>query len=585
MKSLVSLGSSKAGAKDGPSEAAMIRVFGKRVQATLRRGSRLIDVVVYDEDPARARTLCQSLLSEYTRMNFEQRLEASRPANQYLLQEADRLKDKLEKSEQRLQAYREEKQAVSLEDKQNIIVDTLKDLNLKLGAARTERVKLESDLAQVERCNGKTDELLAVASIASSQDVLALKARLSEQAGSLANLKERYGQESPRYAQAESQMQNVKADLETNVRQVAAQIKGACESARATEKKLLDALRDQEQQALQLNRILIQYNVLSRDVDSDRALYQAVLSQLKESQVIQGINEGNIRVVSAASLPDDDQPAKPRKLQSLAIGLALGLMLGGGLGLALHFRRTPLMGVVEAEEILNLPAVGAIPKAGLMGKGLVVTGRPNGPVAEAFRSLRTAVNLRSRGNGTQSILFAGAMPGEGKTFCAANFAASLAQEGLRTLLIDADLRRPGLGAYFPSKNGAAGLADVLRGQADLSQAAQGTEVPHLSFLPAGTAATSAAELLGTQALRDLLAAAMGKYDRVVIDSPAVLPVSDGLLVAAQVSAVCLVVRARQTPWRLARRAERLLAAAAGRAPLGFVFNRMRGGPGNYYSAG
>jgi polysaccharide biosynthesis transport protein len=269
---------------------------------------------------------------------------------------------------------------------------------------------------------------------------------------------------------------------------------------------------------------------------------------------------------------------------ALALGLFAGLTLGAGASLGLHFRKAPLMSVAQAEYVLDLPSLGAIPKAWSAGtNGQAPLVKPLSPAAEAFRTLRAAITLKAREGQARSVLFTSATPGEGKTFCAVNFASSLAGEGLRTLLIDGDLRRPRIGGYFLGGEKRPGVGEVLAGRIDLSKAVSSTQVDHLDVLPAGSFGPGAPELLVGDGIGKLIDAALATYDRVVVDTAPVLPVSDALLIAAHVHSICLVVRARKTASRFVSRAERLLTDAAGKPPTGFVLNRIKHGFGGYDS--
>ena len=208
---------------------------------------------------------------------------------------------------------------------------------------------------------------------------------------------------------------------------------------------------------------------------------------------------------------------------------------------------------------------------------------PASPEAEAFRTLRTSISLLGKESEFRSFLFTSALPSEGKTFVALNFALSLAQQGLETVIIDADLREPRVETALQSKGESAGLTDLLSGQIDLNDAVRATQHDNLIVLPAGRRAPDPAKLLGNKQFEKIVESLLREFDRVVIDSPPVNAVSDALLVAASAHATCLVVRAGKTPKRAIRRAiNQLHVAHASLA--GFVFNRLpiQGRSAGYY---
>ncbi len=562
------------GKSEAPSDASLIRLMNDRVKVGLRRGTRLIDITVSAQDPTLAAQLSQTVVAEYTRLNFEQKVEASRPAHGYMTGELERLKRKLEDSEQKLQAYREEKRAVSLEQTQNIVVESLKDLNKSLSEARSARIKLEADVAAVAQAQDRPAQLLAMAGIGNLPDVVALKQSVAEKEAALASLAERYDARHPTYLQAQSELAKLNLSLTKAAQGAAEHLKTSLHAAQETEQKLEAALKAQEKQALDLSHISIQYNTLVREVESDRTLYDAVLKQFKETQIVQGVEQGAVRVVEPATVPD--RPVSPRKAAALAVALLLGLAGGTLTTLVPAWFNAPLTSVEEAERHLGIPAIAAVPKSRLREgqHRIFLLDQPAAPASEALRSLRAVLSLHGSNGDSRSYIFTSALPGEGKTFCAVNFAASLALEGHRTLLVDFDLRVPGVGLQLFGKDAHPGVAEVLQGRATLAEAVRPTKLEHLFVLTAGASITGPSELLASPALEKLLKEAAISYDRVVMDSAPVLPVSDTLRLVGHSHHTCLVVRAGATSGRAVARAQQMLTRAAGGPPAGFVLNQV-----------
>ena len=576
------------------SEDELIRALFRRVTAKLRRGTRLIDVSVESTSPELAQQLSQSMVKEFIRQSFEQRAGVSQVANEFLVQEANRLKAKLQESERALQSYRENNDAVSLEEKQNITVETLKDLNLKLTAARTERMKRESEFVQFKNSSASTaEELLAIPAIATAPDVLEVKSGISNKESEIAMLTQRYRSEHPKFIQAQSQLRELRASLERTIRKAGETLGAANESATVTERKIEAALREQEKLALELNKMAIPYNALVRDMESDRALYESVLTRLKETDVTKGIETNNVRIVDLARLPM--APIKPQKPLILTGSIVAGILLGIALCFALNAIDSSLKTVDDAERILGISAIAAVPngsgKAKTAGKREskshpqpMMLEEPQSHVAEAFRSLRTSLALRE-GTGTQqTILFTSAVPAEGKSFCSVNCATSLAQQGLRTLIIDADLRRPTVGKVLCPNEQSPGLSDFLAKQCDLDIAIKDTGIENLSVLPAGTIAMKPAELLCATSLTRLFSESrLAEFDRIVVDTAPINAVSDALHIIKYVQVVCLVARSFSTPAGAVKRALRSLQDA-GASEVGLVINRLpvRTGAGYYY---
>jgi capsular exopolysaccharide synthesis family protein len=268
----------------------------------------------------------------------------------------------------------------------------------------------------------------------------------------------------------------------------------------------------------------------------------------------------------------------------IAGALLAGLFLGLVLIFGLNAFDSSLKTVDRAEKALALPAVGAVPKAAKdAGSDLITLQEPHGAVAEAFRTLRTSMSLLGKESDRRSFLFTSAIPGEGKSFCSINYAVALAQQGLRTLLIDADLRLPTIGKRLFEDQPHPGTSDVLAALTPLDQAVRPAKVENLFVMTAGNRAPNPAELLSGGGFGELVQKALTTYDRVVIDSAPVNAVADSLLLVRHVQSVCLVVHAAKTPRKAVQRACQKLAEAGGK-PVGFILNRLpaHGGVGYYY---
>lgn len=566
------------------SEKEIVDQFERHVSVQLIRSTRLIAIDAEMEDKTLPPKICSTIVNEYVKTNLEQRVQINKEAGQFLVDQADELKKKLEKSEQSLQDYKEKNQAVSLDQSQNIVVEELKVLNAKLSAAKADRLKLESDFAQVQKLSGRdASELLKIGSIATDPGMLEQKKKVAEQEADIARLQQRYLPKHPKYIQAQSQLQELQDGLSRTAMRVAESLGNSLEAAVQTEKKLEDALREQEQKALELNKMSIAYNVLSREVDTDRALYNSVLSRLKETDVTRGLKQEQFRIVEAPVTPE--KPVKPRKMFTLAVSLLAGFCIGVGLTIGLNALDSSLKTVDRAEKLLGLAAVGAVPKARAGGAvdPLMVLQEPHGAVAEAFRTLRTSMSLLGRDSDRKTFLFTSAVPGEGKSFCSINYAIALAQQGLRTLLIDADLRLPTIARRLFDDEPHPGTSDFIAGHVSLEEALRHSSVENLSVMTAGNRAPNPAELLAAGGFGDLLKRALTKFDRIVVDSAPVNAVADTLLLVRDVQSVCLVVHAARTPRKAILRACQKLTEAGAR-PAGQILNQLpsHGGAGYYY---
>ena len=565
-----------------PSREQLANVLAGIIDVRLRRFTRLIDVTVVHTSPQLTAVMANSLIREYMKQNLEQYSDASQVANEFLLEEARRLKKKLEESEHALHAYREKSKSVSLEQRQDIVNPKLKELSQRLTEAKSKRIDWAAKLAQVKQLGTNDQALLVLPVVATDPVIMNIQANISRAESEFANLRQRYKEKHPKYLQAASQLAEWRKELYSAVRKIGQTVAVSHESALAAEKELDQAVVEQEAVALDLNRQLIEYNVLAREVESDKMFYDAVNSRLKETSLAKELPSNIVRVVQNANPPE--YPFSPNKRKILLLGALAGLLGGFLIVIALNAIDRSVKTVDQAEELLQLAVLSAIPEVKIKDHTvLVVAEDAKSPGAESFRSLRTSLRMLGREEDRRTFLFTSALPQEGKTFCAANYSLSLAQQGLNTLLIDGDLRRPAVeNAIFGHKSQHAGVTDYLTGQKKLSEIIQTTRHEHFSFISAGTTAPNPAELLAQRNFDLLIDEALLRFDRVIVDSAPIHAVSDTLVMLNRIQTVCLVVRACKTPAGASARATQMLQKA-GALPAGVVLNRLPRRKGRGYN--
>jgi capsular exopolysaccharide synthesis family protein len=569
-----------------PTDDKLIKVLTGRVSIKVRRGTRLIDIIAKSRDPKLAQAIALSFVDEYLRLDMDQRSGVSSMANTFLIRQAGELKGKLEASEHALQTYREEHNALSLENTQNIVVDSLKDLNTRLGQARSDRMKLESDVNQVKLIGDNDPKaLLSIPSIATSPLVVDAQRLVSDQSGEIADLSRRYRAEHPKYIQAKSRLAQLQGDLDRTIMRVGGEVQTALQSALENEQKIEAALKQQEQASSDLDKIAIPYNVLRHSVDADRDLYQSILTRLKETDITKLIETAPIRMVETPRIAS--KPISPKIPLMLFASVFLGFGAGLAICLFLHSMDTSVRNVEEAEHTLGLTVIAAVPrlkrtKAAGAWKGMPMVSEPYSVTAEAFRSLRTVLELKVVTD-RQVLLFTSAMQEEGKTFCSTNCAVALAQQGYRTLIIDTDLRHPSVAAALHRPEDAPGLVDYLTGASFIEESIRESEVKGLWVMTAGKNARNPSELIAGDKMAKLFSdPALEGFERIVLDTAPVTAVSDSLHLVKFATSTCIVVRAGRTPARAALRAHAALLGARV-MDAGIVLNRIP--TMSYYSYG
>jgi polysaccharide biosynthesis transport protein len=555
------------------------------VSATVRKGTRLIDVAATDTNAERAQLIAQTVVKEFMRQTIEQRMAAAQVANDFLRDEAEKLKAKLEASEEKLQKYKEEQNAVSLQEDQNITVAKLKELSVQVGEARNQRIKLESDMDLLRKIpEADIDQMLQIPSVSAIPAVQALRAQVNSAEADLAATQKRYLLQHPRTIQATTQLEQLRTSLRATLRNAGEILNTQYQGAVDAETRLNEALKEQEQDALELNKIAIPYNVLQREVDSDRAMYDAVNARLRETSVSLGVESTPFRIVQE---PLAAKPVPGPLLKMLGLGLFLGLALGAGTIFGLDMLDSSLRYVDQAESFLKLPVLAVVSDLpSQRGDKIpsVFSDAGQSQQAEAFRSMRTTLSLLGDEAHRRSFLVTSAIPGEGKTFCAYNAAMSFAAEGQKTILVDADLRMPAVHKIFSDAEGArrhAGLSDYLSGDVEIDRIIMAGPQENLSVICAGGKTSNPGELLGADRFATLMKTLTERFDRVILDSAPVNAVSDTLRITPLANYVCLVVRAAKTPKKALARAKKLLENAKGRLA-GFILNRVHLGRDSAY---
>ena len=541
--------------------------------AQLRKGTHLIDVTVEHTDPRLTAQLANSFVNELIRQNSESYKTASQLAATFLSEEAQQLQHKLNEAEAKLQTYKD--QSLSLEQQQAIVAENLKSLNEKVESAKAERVRLETEYRSAKDIEDDVPKLLELPVIAADPSVVATRASIAHQTVEFGNIKQVFLQKHPTYIQAQGKLGELQQGLSNATLRAAQMMRATYENAVSQELALAKELAKQEAEAQTLNKQFIPYNVLLRDIEQYRALYDSVVKRMGETTIAGNLDTQRIQIFQIAEAPKS--PIKPNRTRVLMFGVMAGLGCGLILAFGRGFLDDSFKTLTETEQILKMPVLSTIPQIPSVetGEKRVVVDS-DGPTsgAESFRFLRTSLSLHNQEQPLRTCLFTSAMPGEGKTFCAVNYAVSLALQGLSTVLIDCDLRRPMVDEFFwGEKSDHWGVTQFLNRKQRFDDIVQATTIENLWLVTAGPYSPNASELLAKYPFDLLLEEALRRFDRVVVDSAPVFGVSDTLLLVSHADVVCLVVRARHTSKATVRRAAQVLERAG--APMaGVILNAV-----------
>jgi capsular exopolysaccharide synthesis family protein len=568
-----------------------LKRFSRHVKASLRRNSRLIDINVSATNAALSARLANSLVENYLGEDALAQHTTTGNANEFLRKEAEDQKEKLTKAEQALQDYRKEAGSVSLEQNQDIVTPQLQDLNRRLTESKANLVEAEGDYKDSLKMTTNLDGLLAYTNVLSDPEVAQISQNLAKSEMDLVLVKQRYREKHPKYILAQASLRGLNDQLTATAERVRSRIQEsmriAFEKALTAQEGLESELMTAKTNAVQLGDVAVHYNVLSRDYESAKQQYDAIIQRLSETHVEAQLTPERIRVIQKALVPE--KASSPKVLLAFAVDTFGGLIAGLVICFILEAANTTFRTVDEAEQFLALPVLGTVPKL-IKGKSdarkLVAAEGSQSTGAEVFRTLRTTLSMLGPEKDRRTYLFTSSLPSEGKTFTSLNYAVSLAQQDLRTLLIDLDLRRPSVEQYFTGKRSTLpGVTDYFLGRKKFSEVCIQHEETHKFFwMPSGTNVPNPLELLTKVDFLQMINEGLSQFDRIVIDTAPLLPVSDTLLLASKVQTVVLVVQGCKTARKVVERSLQLLNKA--NAPIGgIVLNLMpnRRFTGYYYS--
>lgn len=504
------------------------------------RDSRLIRLAIAHPDPALAARIANAYADVFIRNNLERRYEANSYARNYLEQRINTIRGRLEQSERQLVAYAQRQGIVTLtfdsgngqggRSEQTLDAQSITQANEALQRARTERIAAEQRYRQTQGSGTTVDAM-------SNPTVQALT---SQRADLQAQYQERLGiyqEDYPAMVSLRTRIAAIDREIAQATRSVSSSLGNEVEAARAREAALqsrVDALRAS---LLNLRERSIQYTILQREVDTNRALYDALLQRYKEVGVAGGVGVNIISIVDRAEVPT--APFKPNLPLNILLGLVAGLVLGFGSAFALEWMDDTIKSPEDLGGKLNIAALGVVPSAGKSADVQEQLQDARSELSEAYQSVRTALQFATDHGVPRTLLVTSTRAGEGKSTTALSIAHSLATLGSSVLLVDSDLRKP----TFRSASDAEGLSSLLAGSGELEKAIHPTDLEKLFLLPAGRIPPNPAELLAGDRFQSLLERVSKMFDHVVVDGPPVLGLADAPLLASHCEGTVFVIEA------------------------------------------
>ena len=559
--------------------------------------SRLLDISFESNNPLLAAQVVNAHIKNFIEQNFQSRYEATSRASTWLADQLNELKIRVQKSEDARIAYERQNQIWSLDgDKQNVATQRLADLNRQLTDAQSERMRKQSLFEYAKA--GDQDSVPQIRDNPAVQDLVRKRTDVYTQYADALN---QYGPNFPKVQRLQSQLKEIDAAADREKKAAMTRMESDYREARQREELLAQALEQQKAEVNQMSERMVQYSILKREAEANKALYDGLLTKLKEAGISAGLRSSNIRVVDPAMVPT--YPSRPAKSRNIVLSFLVGLVGGIGLALLREYMDNTIKSPDDIETLARLPSLAVVPAftesngdrsrvkllKGVSSNGhdkrieLVAQHLPKSQMSEAFRALRTALLLSQADHPPQVILVTSALPREGKTTSAANLAVTLAQLGDRTLLIDADLRKPGVGRLLNLGSAKyAGLSSYLAGVSSLDLVTiQHPAIPNLSAIPTGPLPPNPADLLSSHNMTDAIAELRTKFKFIVIDSPPIMAATDAVILSVKTDGVLLVVRSGETPKEAFTRTRDLLLSVKCRL-LGVVLNAVDSSAPDYY---
>ena len=557
---------------------AVVRDFRNNLQVQLVRNSQLaqISFIAYDKELAAA--VPNTLAEIFVESDLDSRVAMTQKATSWLRDRMGELRGKVEAAEKSLQEFRDRERIV---DAKGVSLSgagkQLEELTRGLVEARQKRAEAESayNLVQQVRAGRAQASFDTIPHVLRHPLVQRFKEQEAEAERKLGDAAKRYGPEHPKMIQARAEVDTAKESTRRQIEVVVSGIAREYEVARANEAAIERALGQSKNDIQSINRKEFQLGVLEREVLQNRNLYDMFVNRLKETSAAGDLQSTVARLVDPATVPG--QTHAPRKGQLIVVATLLALLISAILAMIIDRLNNTVNSTSDVEQRLGVPVLGVLQKIkGFLKKGFVSElaffKDSQSTFAESVRTVRTSVLMSALDHQHKVVVVTSSVPEEGKTTLSFNLACALGQVK-KVLLVDGDMRRPKIGKLAGRDGRAPGLADLVAGQAQVSQCVFFHESSGIHILPAGTPPPNPLELLSSKRFEDVIGKLKEAFDIVVIDSAPLQLVSDSLVLSQHASSLIYVVKADATPYQVAQNGLKRLRRA--NAPLlGVVLNQL-----------
>lgn len=525
-------------------EEIIAEIISEGLAVTPLKNTKIVSISYSDRDPAMAGLVADAIVKAYMDEMLEIKLSTSSYSIKWMTDKAQEEREKLEYSERELQRFMRENDLVTVEDKLTVLPQKLTEFGRQISIAEAQKKELKDQLVQIQSAGKNLDKLESIPSLATNEVLKSIRERIYRANQSIQELSKKYGPKHPKMITVKDELRILNDEKRYEIDRVLSSITNAYELAASKEKSMEELLAQTKGEMLGSNEKFMQYQIMKREVESNRVMYETLQAGIKKAGVTEQSQSVNIWVMKKAELPES--PSKPNKKRNLLLGMILGLFGGVGMAFFIEYLDNTVKGTKELEEKFGLPVLGSIEELRGKDKSIdsFITKNPLSPVAESYRLIRSGLLLSSAERPPKIMLVTSMNAKEGKTSTAANIGRILAQGGSSVMIIDCDLRRPRMHELFGTKN-EIGLSSFLSGSAE-QNVVERTVDEKISLISSGPIPPAPAELLGSAKMKGLVKNLAEKYDFILLDSPPVQSVTDSLVLSQYVDGTIIVVRAGKT---------------------------------------
>lgn len=537
-------------------------------------------------DPVQARDIANTVTEVYIQKTLEKKVESSRRSISWLTEQLVDVKDRIRSSEEELFRYQEEQGLILAENDLDIEAQRNAELNRAFLESKAETMELKLQLNERRKLAESTTDFQALlTNMEDASSIQGIYDQLVLTELELTKARRRYKEKHPVMIQLNEEITFLRDRIRTKVEQSLRAREIQYQTAQNREDQFRDALLESDKILFAHNKKQIDYGILKREAESQKEIYNALIRKLKEMDLLGGGQESNVTVVEYAKTPA--HPVRPNKRKNILLGILGGLTIGLGMTFFVEYMDRTLKSVREIQVQLDLPLLAIIPRAKRFTDEdqkwesyFLIDEHPKSSEAEAFRALRTNLKFAALENHSKSVVITSCGPKEGKTTVVTNLGISLGEAGVRTLIVDTDLRKPQMHSIFDvGKN--PGLTDCLLGDSSLDSVIYPTGKNNLWVVPCGTVPPNPSELLDSELARKTMQELTERFDFVLCDSPPIGGITDAAVLASYMGGVILLLQAGRVDKFYAKRVKEQLEKVKARI-FGVVVNMIELGKAGYY---